>query len=570
MADGQRALLDAGTATTLNLDPDTDYLVRLMASTKVDTGADRVTMPSDLSYSDGDAIRFRLNSTTPSNSTATRYGLELGTTYYVKNPSPSPTGSGFTFQLTTSPGGAVIDLTPDSIGLADQLVDADRFQLLEPPLTPGDPYTVATLAVSQSGLSLQLPSEATAFSGSRQTSTSLVDPNTLKLAQVTGMDGIGLTSGGGLLAGAGAAISATADGVLNALSRIIAGDATASAGLVAEGLNEAALSVGSDATVNGRATINAIADAASTGDNALVDNSLSSLNLVARGIDAAVANQDISIGADGVIRSEASIDGRSTASLVSGNADALANLQADALRLDAGNGITIGDQGSVNATASIGTSVAPLLVSAVSAGAGNATSQMGLEATGILGSAPTPGTFSLIEFGGGPLGTVGATGQGLVDLRATAIDGDSSTILGSTSGGGPATITGIRDTALTIGADLARITATATGLANLKSMSVAGDATASGATTTSGILSDDSGVQVGINLADQGQIAVLASQKSVASATSVSGQASSNLSNSSVALQSVQLNLGGSGQLRAEAVTDLLNRSESVSGSASA
>jgi hypothetical protein len=50
----------------------------------------------------------------------------------------------------------------------------------------------------------------------------------------------------------------------------------------------------------------------------------------------------------------------------------------------------------------------------------------------------------------------------------------------------------------------------------------------------------------------------------------VSGQASSTLTNSSVALQSVQLNLGGSGQLRAEAVTDLLNRSESVSGSASA
>jgi hypothetical protein len=224
----------------------------------------------------------------------------------------------------------------------------------------------------------------------------------------------------------------------------------------------------------------------------------------------------------------------------------------------------------VNATASIGTSVAPLLVSAVSAGAGNATSQMGLEATGILGSAPTPGTFSLIEFGGGPLGTVGATGQGLVDLRATATDGSSSTILGSTSGGGPATITGIRDTALTIGADLARITATATGLANLSALSVSGDANSTAATATSGILSDVAGVRVGINLADQGQIAALASQKSVASATSVSGQASSSLSNSSVALQSVLINLGGTGQLRAEAVTDLLNRSESVSGSASA
>jgi hypothetical protein len=158
----------------------------------------------------------------------------------------------------------------------------------------------------------------------------------------------------------------------------------------------------------------------------------------------------------------------------------------------------------------------------------------------------------------------------VVDLRATATDGASSTILGSTGGGGIATITGIRDTALNIGADLARISATATGLANLSSFSVGGDATANAATTSAGILSDVAGVQVGIIGANQGQIAVLANQKSVASATSVSGQASSSLSNSSVALQSVLLNLGGTGQLRAEALTDLLNRSESVSGSASA
>jgi hypothetical protein len=158
----------------------------------------------------------------------------------------------------------------------------------------------------------------------------------------------------------------------------------------------------------------------------------------------------------------------------------------------------------------------------------------------------------------------------VVDLRATATDGASSTILGSTGGGGIATITGIRDTALNIGADLARISATATGLANLSSFSVGGDATANAATTSTGILSDVAGVQVGIIGANQGQIAVLANQKSVASATSVSGQASSSLSNSSVALQSVLLNLGGTGQLRAEALTDLLNRSESVSGSASA
>jgi hypothetical protein len=99
---------------------------------------------------------------------------------------------------------------------------------------------------------------------------------------------------------------------------------------------------------------------------------------------------------------------------------------------------------------------------------------------------------------------------------------------------------------------------------------VGGDATANAATTSTGILSDVAGVQLGINGANQGQIAVLANQKSVASAVSVSGQASSSLSNSSVALQSVLINLGGTGQLRAEAVTDLLNRSETVSGSASA
>ena len=130
-------------------------------------------------------------------------------------------------------------------------------------------------------------------------------------------------------------------------------------------------------------------------------------------------------------------------------------------------------------------------------------------------------------------------------------------------------ITGIRNTELITGADLAKINVTASGFSNLNSLSVEGNATATVASSSLGILSD-TGAHVGINLADQGRIAVLANQKSVASATSVSGQATSSLANSSVALDSVAVNLGSAGQLRAEAITDLLSRAESVSGSANA
>ena len=103
------------------------------------------------------------------------------------------------------------------------------------------------------------------------------------------------------------------------------------------------------------------------------------------------------------------------------------------------------------------------------------------------------------------------------------------------------------------------------GLSNLISQSVAGNATATVASGSFGILSD-TGTQVGITVADQGQIAALANQKSVASAISVSGQATSSLSNRSVALDTLLINLGANGQLQAEAVADVLSRAASVSG----
>jgi len=566
LADGQRVVLDATNAGNLGLTADKDYVVRLLASESVDATGNTITMPTGITYANGNAIRFRLNSTTPANGSTTRYGLDLGTTYYVRD------ASGSTFKLATAPGGPAIDLLPDSVGLADQLVDADRFQLLVPPTTPTGTYSVATLTGGQSGLTLQLPAEATAFAGSRQAGISLVDPDTLNLAQVNGIDGSGLAGGGGLLsllAGKLATINAAADGVISALARNIAGDASASAGLVAEGLDNAALTAGGDGTVAARATINAIADASSTGNSSATDNSLSTLNLAARAIEAGKANQDISLGGNGTISADAAIDGRSSASLVSGNADALATLEVSGLQAsNAGFVVTIGDAGDLAASARLGSTASPLLISALSSGMGNATAQGASSVEGILGTYDATAGFSQLRTG--DQASISSVATDTLQLTAAATNGAARASLGDISGTGTANVIGIRDMAITVGAGRAEITSTAVGLANLSAMSVTGDASANGSTSTAGILSDTPSVQLGITAGNQGQIAALANQKSVASATSVSGQASSSLSNSSVALQSVLLNLGGTGQLRAEAVTDLLNRSESVSGSASA
>ena len=568
LAAGQVVQLDPSSATATGLTANTDYAVKLLGFGAVDDAADTLTMPTGITYQAGDAVRFRLNSSTAPNTSESRYGLALGTTYYVK------TVTGTTFTLAASPGGAAINLTTDSLGPADQLVDADRFQLLTPPVAAGGTYTVAVLAptvpttaTAPASVSLTLPSVANAFAGSREADRTLNTSDSLNLAQVSGISGNGgLRS---LISGAQSAISAVANGVLNAFATNTGNDATASAGLVAEGLKDTAIIAGSTGTVIADASIKGVADASTIGNDAALDNALADLTITARGLTASNAANDITIGSNGDIEASATLAGRSSASTVTGDSDALANLQADALRLDVGNTITIADQGSVNATASIGSSVAPLLVSAVSAGVGDAASQMGLEISGNFGSSPTPGTFASISMGGGSLGTLDTTAEGVVDLNATATNGTSNINLGSTSGGGIATITGMRNTALNVGADLAQIDATATGFARLSSLAVAGDATITAASSSYGILSD-TGSQVGITLADQGQIAVLANQKSVASATSVAGQASSSLSGSSVAIDSVLVNLGATGQVRVEAVTDLLNRAESVSGSANA
>jgi hypothetical protein len=503
-----------------------------------------------------------------SNSPASRYGLELGTTYYVIN------STGSTFQLSSAPTGAVVlDLTADTSGLVDQLVDSDRFQLLAPPALPGGPYSVATLRPTNttSGApvvlaSVVLPSESKAFAGSREADRTLNDSVGLNLAQVTG---ISSTSGlRRLFSGAESAITAVASGILNAVARNTDSDATASAGLVADGLNDTTITAGSAGTVKADATINGVADALTIGNNALVDNALADLTITARGLSASNTANDITIGGVGDVDAMATLAGSSTASIVKGDSDALAALKATGLEsLSSGFTATIGQQGDFSASAAIGSAAAPVLVDAVSAASGDATAQAASITIGILG-AYTPSGFSSIQAGAAQ-GDISASASMNLNVRASAVDGAANVTLSGVGGAGTADIFGIKDMALTAGSDFSQISASAIGQANLFAQNVELDATSTGSTTVKGLFSSAPDA-LPVSFADNGRIAAIAQQSSFSQTISVNGSASSSLSNDSLGIGNASITIAGTGTMDIRAVSQLESRAQSVAGSVSA
>ncbi|MCF8141150.1 MAG: hypothetical protein K9J75_08635 [Cyanobium usitatum Tobar12.5m-G36] len=550
LAEGQLVQLPTAAAGLL---ANTDYAVKLLGFGAVNATADTLTMPTGVTYANGDAVRFRLNSTTAPDSSESRYGLALGTTYYVVN------ASGSTFQLSAAPSGSVIDLSADTRGAADQLVDADRFQLLVPPTAPGGTYSVAPLTTAAS-VSLTLPAVANAFAGSREADRTLNNSDSLNLAQLSGISGnAGLR---GLIAGAQNAITAMATGVLNAVARNTANDATASAGLVAEGLSDTAITAGSAGTVKADATISAVADAATTGNNALIDNALADLTVTARGLTASNTSNDISIGGVGDVQATAALAGRSTSSTVVGDSDALAALKATGLEaLSAGFTATIGQQGDFSAAAVIGTAAAPLLVEAISAASGDATVQAASTAIGILGSYTAPG-FSSLQAGAAQ-GDISGSASADLNLRAIAVDGAASVSLGT------ADIFGIKDMALTTGADFSQISATALGQATLLAQTVELDATSAGSTSVRGLFSS-AAAALPVSFSEDGRIGAIAQQSSFSQSISVNGNASSTLSNDSLGIGNAAITIDGVGTLDARAISLLDNRAQSVTGAASA
>jgi len=563
LADGDPIQVSAAGASGLSTT--TPYRVGTLGFT-VDPVSNQLTSTSGISYAAGDVVHFRLNSTTAlndGNNPTGRSGLTFGTPYYVLV-------GGTSFQVATAAGGAPVTLSADTVGSADTLLDADRIRLLEA-VSSGQAYIPVALTDSTANITLVLPSVALALAGGRDGDTVLNQATADNSAVVTGIDGLAdaaLTIRS-LTAGQQATVAGIASGLVQALATNTASDALASGAQVAQGIKDVAITAGSDGSLTAKATVAATADAATVGAPNQGADALANLTLTATGLSQTVASQAIDLGGQGQIQAEAGLSGSSTATTVTGNSDALADLVTEGLRLDAGNTITIGQQGNINAVANLGSALTPFLVSSQVAGAGNATSQVGQGATGLLGSSTAPGLFSTLELGGGDTGVIKGTAQANLEVRASATSGNSSASLLDPQGGSTADINGMQNIAVDIAASLSKINGIASGQALLQALSVGGDSTSTAATTTSGILSNTGSGQP-FHLSQNAEIAALANQRSLSSAVSVLGQATSELSNSSIGLKNLNLTVGGTSQVRAEALSDLLSRAQTSSGDANA
>jgi hypothetical protein len=123
--------------------------------------------------------------------------------------------------------------------------------------------------------------------------------------------------------------------------------------------------------------------------------------------------------------------------------------------------------------------------------------------------------------------------------------------------------------ALTAGADLSQINATATGVASLLAQSVNLDATSQGSTVTSGLLSSAL-TALPVSFLDQGSIAAIANQRSFSQAVSVAGSSSSDLYNRTVGMANASLNIAGIATIAADAFGQQESRAQSVAGNVSA
>jgi hypothetical protein len=151
-------------------------------------------------------------------------------------------------------------------------------------------------------------------------------------------------------------------------------------------------------------------------------------------------------------------------------------------------------------------------------------------------------------------------------LRAIAVDGAASVSLGAA---GTADIFGIKDMALTTGADFSQINATALGQATLLAQTVELDATSVGSTSVRGLFSS-AAAALPVSFSEDGRIAAIAQQSSFAQSISVNGTASSSLSNESLGIGNAVITIDGVGALDARAISLLDNRAQSVTGAASA
>jgi hypothetical protein len=187
-----------------------------------------------------------------------------------------------------------------------------------------------------------------------------------------------------------------------------------------------------------------------------------------------------------------------------------------------------------------------------------------------LGSydATAPAGFSSLQAGTSQ-GDISGTASADLALSAIATNGIASVSLADVPGTGRASITGIENMALTAGAGLSSVDATAVGRANLSARSVELDASSAGSTSSTGVFSSTVAA-LPISFADDGRIAAIAQQSSFAQSVTVNGNASSSLNNTSLGIGNATITIAGDGNLNARAISQLDSRSQSVAGDASA
>lgn len=143
------------------------------------------------------------------------------------------------------------------------------------------------------------------------------------------------------------------------------------------------------------------------------------------------------------------------------------------------------------------------------------------------------------------------------------MDGVASVSLGT------ADIFGIKDMALTTGAEFSQINATALGQATLLAQTVDLAATSAGSTSSRGLFSSAASA-LPVNFSENGKISAIAQQSSFSQSISVNGTASSSLSNESLGIGNALITVGAAGSLDVRAISLLDNRAQSVTSAASA
>jgi hypothetical protein len=424
-------------------------------------------------------------------------------------------------------------------------------------------------------VNLSLPSAATAFAGSRDIDLTLSDTTSeLTKAMAWGIQGV---SGGAtvLQAGDAANVRANSQANLSAAASNVESDATAATGIENQAMDYMAVTAGTTGEINALANTAGSAVASTVGDSATLDDAVANLNLVSRGIRAGEANDDITIGTDGTINVSAAIGGESLASTVKGDASALSDAEATALRFDttADAVITIGENADLSAFASIGLGNAPLTIEAVAAAEGNALATGASEVTGILGYYDNAsGAFTQINAGSDADIEVAASSN--LNLEAFAVDGTATTLLESTATGATSSYTqGWLNADLTAGGDLT-MNLRAAGTTILSAQSIELDATSYGETDTIGIGTNaiNAGVAdlIGIASGESSSIAAIGQQADVSRALSIAGSASSGLENATSGLSQVNIISGMAGDLLAVADSSLQSRASSIQGNANA